>query len=45
MLALWDPRRDGAVLVLPVYALAIAVAGTLWLAAIIGVLTASFRAI
>jgi hypothetical protein len=45
VLALWDPRRDGTALTPVITGLAWIVAGTLWLAAIIGVLTASWRAV
>ena len=45
VLMLWDPRRDGRALAPVITALAVAVAGTLWLGAIIGVLTASWRAV
>ena len=45
VLALWDPRRDGAALTPVIAGLAYVVAGTLWLGAIIGVLTASWRAV
>lgn len=45
ILALWDPRRDGGVIGPIVLGLAAIVAGTVWLGAIIGVLTASWRAV
>ena len=45
VLMLWDPRRDGRALAPVITTLAVAVAGTLWLGAIIGVLTASWRAV
>jgi len=45
VLMLWAPRRDGRPLAPVITALAVAVAGTLWLGAIIGVLTASWRAV
>jgi len=45
ILSLWDPDRDSRVLAPIVTSLAVIVAGTLWLGAIIGVLTASWRAI
>jgi hypothetical protein len=45
VLALWDPHRDGAAIGPIVVGLAGIVAGTLWLAAIIGVLTAAWRAV
>jgi hypothetical protein len=45
LLALWDPLRDGTAIAPIVVALAGIVAGTVWLAAIIGVLTATWRAV
>jgi hypothetical protein len=45
VLAFWDPRTGGRELVPVVFGLAVVVAGTLWLGAIIGVMTASWRAI
>ncbi len=45
MLSLWNPERDGRVLAPIVTGLAVIVAGSLWLAAIIGVVTASWRAV
>lgn len=45
VLALWDPERDGRAMTPIVFGLATLVAGTLWLAAVIGVLTASWRAV
>jgi hypothetical protein len=45
MLALWDPQRDGPVLAPIVTTLAVIAAGTVWLGAIIGVLTAAWRAV
>jgi hypothetical protein len=45
ILAFWDPKRDGATLVPIVFGLAAIVAATVWLGAIIGVLTASWRAV
>lgn len=45
VLAFWDPRTGGRELVPIVFGLAVIVAGTLWLGAIIGVMTASWRAI
>jgi hypothetical protein len=44
ILSLWDPI-DGAVIRPIVMSLAVIVAGTVWLGAIIGVLTASWRAV
>lgn len=45
VLSLWDPRRDGKVITPFVLGVAALVAGTLWLGAVIGVLTASWRAV
>lgn len=45
MLMLWDPRRDGGALAPVVLGLAVVIAGTVWLGAIVGVLTASYRAV
>jgi hypothetical protein len=45
VLSLWNPRRDGATLIPIMLGLSCIVAGTLWLAAVIGVLTASWRAV
>jgi hypothetical protein len=45
LLRLWDPERDGGPLAPIALGLATVVAGTLWLAAIIGVLTASWKAV
>jgi hypothetical protein len=45
ILSLWDPGRDGRVLGPIVLGLAAIGAGTLWLAAIIGVITAAWRAV
>ena len=45
VLALWDPRTGSRALAPVVLGLAIVIAGTLWLAAIIGVLTAAWRAV
>jgi hypothetical protein len=45
ILMLWDPKRDGPALGSITLALAIVVCGTLWLGAIIGVLTASWKAV
>jgi hypothetical protein len=44
-LAFWDPTRDGAVLSPIVTSLAMIVAGTVWFAGIVGVLTAAWRAV
>jgi len=45
VLAFWDPERDGTALASIVVGLAVVIAGTVWLAAIIGVLTSSWRAV
>jgi cytochrome bd-type quinol oxidase subunit 2 len=45
MLMFWDPRRDGSALSPIVLGLAVVIAGTVWLGAIVGVLTASYRAV
>lgn len=45
ILRFWDPRKDGAAFAPVVLGLAVVIAGTVWLGAIIGVLTASFRAV
>lgn len=45
ILWLWDPKRDGAVIAPVVLAIGVIAAGTIWLGAIIGVLTASWRAV
>jgi len=45
LLMFWDPRRDGPALAPVVLGLAVVIAGTVWLGAIIGVLTASWRAV
>ena len=45
VLAFWDPARDGTALAAIVVGLAVVIAGTVWLAAIIGVLTSSWRAV
>jgi hypothetical protein len=45
ILSLWEPKRDGGVITPIVMSLAVIVAGTVWLGAIIGVLTASWRAV
>jgi hypothetical protein len=45
MLAFWDPKRDGRALAPVAIGLAVVIAGTVWLGAIIGVLTASWRAV
>ena len=45
MLAYWDPRRGGRELIPVVLGLAVIVAGTVWIGAVIGVATASWRAV
>lgn len=45
MLSLWDPKRDGPALTRVTLALASVACATLWLGAIIGVLTASWKAV
>lgn len=44
-LAFWDPARDGRALAPVVLGLAVVIAGTVWLGAIIGVLTSAWRAV
>jgi hypothetical protein len=45
VLGFWDPRTGGRELAPVVLGLAVIVAGTLWLAAVIGVLTSAWRAV
>ncbi|MGE5184767.1 MAG: hypothetical protein ACM31C_21995 [Acidobacteriota bacterium] len=45
VLSLWNPERDGRTIAPIVVGLAALTAGTTWLAAIIGVLTAAWRAV
>ncbi|HSR96107.1 MAG TPA: hypothetical protein VLM79_03505 [Kofleriaceae bacterium] len=45
VLAFWDPKTAGRELAPVVFGLAVVIAGTVWLGAIIGVLTASWRAV
>ena len=45
MLWVWDPERDGRVIAPIVMTLAVIAAGTVWLGAVIGVITASWRAV
>jgi len=45
VLSFWDPRVGERELVPIVFALAVIIAGTVWLGAVIGVLTASWRAV
>jgi hypothetical protein len=45
VLAFWDPRTTGRELAPVVFGLALIIAGTVWLGAVIGVLTAAWRAV
>ena len=45
VLAFWDPARDGPGLAPIVVGLAIVIAATVWLGAIVGVLTSTWRAV
>src|SRR5689334_6527816 len=45
LLALWDPRTGAQAIAPAALGLAIVIAGTVWCGAIIGVLTASWRAV
>ena len=45
VLAFWDPRAAGRELAPVVFGLAVVVAATVWLGAVIGILTASWRAV
>lgn len=45
VLGFWDPRSGGRELVPVVFGLTVIIAGTVWLGAVIGVLTASWRAV
>jgi hypothetical protein len=45
VLAFWDPKTSGRELAPVVFGLALVIAGTVWLGAVIGVLTASWRAV
>ena len=45
VLAFWDPRTAGRELAPVVFGLALIIAGTVWLGAVIGVLTAAWRAV
>lgn len=45
ILRFWDPVRDGAAIAPIVFGMAVGAAATAWLAAIVGLLTASYRAI
>lgn len=45
LLSFWQPKQDGTMIAPIVMSLAVIVAATLWLGAVIGVLTASWRAV
>jgi hypothetical protein len=45
VLWLWDPKRDGMAFAPVVLGLAVVIAGTVWLGAIVGVLTSAWRAV
>ena len=45
VLGFWDPRSSGRELAPIVFGLAVIIAGTVWLGAVIGVLTATWRAV
>lgn len=45
ILTAWDPKRDGPQIAPIVFGLVLGVAATTWISAIIGVLTASYRAV
>ena len=45
LLWVWDPKRDGNAIAPVVMTLAVIAAGTVWLGAVIGVITASWRAV
>ena len=45
VLAFWDPQRDGPGLASIVIGLSLVIAGTVWLAAVVGVLTSAWRAV
>ena len=45
VLMFWDPSRDGTALASIVVGLAVVIAGTVWLGAIVGVLTSAWRAV
>ena len=45
VLAFWDPARHGTALASIVIGLSVVIAGTVWLAAIVGVLTSAWRAV
>lgn len=45
LLSLWDPARDGVAVAPVILALGVLAAGTVWFGAIVGVLTASWRAV
>jgi len=45
VLAFWDPSRDGTGLASIVIGLSVVIAGTVWLGAIVGILTSAWRAV
>ena len=45
VLHFWDPKRDGTGLASIVVGLSVVIAGTVWLGAIVGVLTSAWRAV
>ncbi|MGN6104640.1 MAG: hypothetical protein ACTHU0_06030 [Kofleriaceae bacterium] len=45
LLAFWDPRRDSPALAPIAFGLAVVIAGTVWLGAVVGVLTSAWRAV
>lgn len=45
LLRVWDPKRDGAAIGPVVMTLGVIAAGTIWFGAIVGVLTAAWRAV
>jgi hypothetical protein len=45
VLSFWDPKRDGPALASIVVGLSVVIAGTVWLGALVGVLTSAWRAV
>ncbi len=45
VLLFWDPQRDGTALASIVIGLSLVIAGTVWLGAVVGVLTSAWRAV
>lgn len=45
VLAVWHPKRDGAAVAPIVVGLSLVIAGTVWLGAIVGVMTSAWRAV